>query len=187
VPEDAEALLSIYAPYVQNTAVSFEYDVPSAEEFRRRIENTLKFYPYIVALCGGKIIGYAYASSFHSRAAYAWNAELSIYLRTDLHGMGIGSRLYGLIEEVLKAQGIKNLYACIAYSDTPDEYLDSTSPRFHEKRGYKTIARFSKCGFKFSRWYDMIWMEKLIGDHTDDTIDVQPFDKIRYKFDFLSK
>lgn len=116
VPEDAEKLVEIYAPYVRNTAITFEYEVPSVEEFRGRIENTLKRYPYLVAEMDGQIAGYAYASVFKPRAAYSWCVEVSIYLRGDRRGMGIGKMLYDRLEEILIKQGIRNLYACIAYA-----------------------------------------------------------------------
>ena len=93
-PEDAEALLEIYAPYVLQTAVTFEYDVPSVEEFTARIEQTLKRYPYLVAEVDGAVAGYAYASPFHARAAYGWDTELSIYLQPGLQRHRLGSRLY---------------------------------------------------------------------------------------------
>ena len=112
---DAPALLEIYAPYVLNTAVSFEYDVPSIEEFQQRIRSTLQKFPYIAAVQNGKIIGYAYASPFKLREAYKYSVELSIYLSGECRRKGVGSRLYGLLEQILAAQGILNLNVCITY------------------------------------------------------------------------
>lgn len=166
-PSDAGALLDIYAYYVEKTAVTFEYELPSQEEFSGRIENTLKRYPYIVAEKDGSILGYAYAGPFIPRAAYDWCAELSIYLAPTARGQGIGRTLYGELERLLRDMGIVNLYACIATTDTEDEYLTNQSPRFHQRMGYTEVGRFLKCGYKFSRWYHMIWMEKIIGEHLE--------------------
>ena len=164
VPEDAGDLLSIYAPYVTDTAVSFETEVPSEEEFRGRIEHTLQRYPYLKAVSqDGRILGYAYAGVFKDRAAYDHCVETSIYVREGCHGQGIGRALYEALEEKLKASGIRNLYACIAYpTDEEDEYLTKDSALFHERMGYRLAGRFVQCGFKFGRWYDMIWMEKFL-------------------------
>ncbi|MDP4153826.1 MAG: N-acetyltransferase family protein [Bacillota bacterium] len=162
---DAEEILRIYAPYVKSTAISFEYDVPSVEEFAERINNTLKKYPYILAIENNQIIGYAYASSFKGRAAYDWAVETTIYIRQDCHGKGIGKILYLHLEEILKRQNILNLNACIAYTSSENAHLTNASTYFHERLGYKKVAHFKKCGYKFGNWYDMIWMEKIIGEH----------------------
>ena len=172
---DAEALLLIYAPYVEKTAITFEYDVPSVAEFAGRIENTLKKYPYLVAEMGGDPVGYAYASPFKTRAAYGWAVETSIYVKEGVHGLGIGRKLYDALEEALGRQNILNLNACIAAVETPDEHLDNSSIAFHEKLGYRMVGRFTKCGYKFGRWYDMVWMEKHIGAHTGDPAPVVPY------------
>lgn len=170
-PADAERLLEIYTPYIKNTAITFEYDVPSVEKFRERIENTLVSYPYLKAVCNGKIIGYAYLSRFRERKAYQFCAETSIYVDTEERAKGTGSLLYKAIEELAKKQGILNLNACITYSNPP-------SIAFHEKLGYKTIGHFSKCGYKFGKWYDMIWMEKFIGEHSDTPKEFIPFSEL---------
>lgn len=164
-PLDAEAILEIYAPYVKDTAITFEYDVPSLEEFRGRIESTLRKYPYLVAEEDGVIVAYAYAGTFKARAAYDRSVETSIYVRMGRRGGGIGRRLYAALEEKLREQGILNLYACISWIDEEDEYLTHQSPEFHARLGYERCGLFHKCGYKFGRWYDMIWMEKFLGDH----------------------
>ena len=163
--DDAKRLLEIYAYYVKNTAISFEYDVPSLEEFRNRIAGTLKKYPYLVLEEDGIIQGYAYAGVFKGRAAYEHSCELSIYVDHDAKRRGYGRRLYEALEEGLKAQGIFNLYACIGDPIVEDEYLTRNSEQFHEHLGFAKVGTFHKCGYKFGRWYNMIWMEKLIGDH----------------------
>ena len=166
--EDAPMLLDIYAPYVNDTAITFEYTVPSVEEFQRRIAHILSKYPYLVAERNGEIVGYAYASSFHERAAYAWAVETTIYVRQDMKKLGIGKDLYEELERLLKLQNILNLNACIAYPETEDEYLTKNSVQFHQHLGYRMVGEFHKCGFKFNRWYNMVWMEKHIGEHSEN-------------------
>ena len=165
VIKDASALLEIYRPYVEKTAITFEYDVPSVEEFRCRIEGVMKRYPYLVAEQNGVIVGYAYASVFKERAAYDRCVETSIYIEENARGNGIGNTLYLALEEELKKQGIINAYACIGYTENEDEYLTNGSMHFHERLGYRLVGRFQQCGYKFNRWYDMIWMEKMLGEH----------------------
>lgn len=162
-PGDARALLSIYAPYVTDTAVSFEYDVPTEAEFAERIARTLLKYPYLVLEEAGEIQGYAYAGPFKGRAAYDWSAEVTVYVRWGAHGRGYGRKLYEALERALRDMGIRNLYACIAYTEAEDPFLTQDSPRFHEKMGYRLCGTFRQCAGKFGRWYDMIWMEKIIG------------------------
>ena len=162
---DAEALLNIYAYYVKNTAITFEYDVPTLEEFKQRITNTLKKYPYLVVVKEGTILGYAYAGVFKNRAAYDWSAEMTIYLKYDAVKCGLGRMLYEALETEMKKRGFLNLYACIGYPIEEDEYLTRNSAEFHAHLGYQTVGEFHKCGYKFGRWYNMIWMEKLIGEH----------------------
>ena len=171
---DARELLEIYAPYVTDTAITFEYEVPSTAEFTRRIRDTLRMYPYLVAAEDRRIVGYAYASAFHKRAAYGWAAETSIYLRQDCRGRGLGKRLYTALEEILKRQNILNLNACIAYTPGEDPHLDNASAAFHAHLGYRQAGHFTQCGYKFGTWYDMIWMEKLLGPHPDHPDPVLP-------------
>ena len=163
--DDAQKLLEIYAYYVEKTAVSFELKVPSLANFRARISKTLKKFPYLVAEIENKIVGYAYAHEFVGRDAYKFSAELTIYLDKNFRGQGIGKRLYVELEEILKSQGFLNLYACVGWIDEEDNFLNHDSPNFHSHLGFKTVGKFSKCGYKFNRWYDMIWMEKIIGTH----------------------
>ena len=165
---DAEQILRIYSYYIEHTAITFEYDIPSTEEFRERMENTLKNYPYLVEEEEGRILAYAYAGALKDRAAYAWSAETSIYVDRNLQKRGVGRRLYDALERALAKQGIKNVYACIAYPIAEDEYLTLNSVKFHAHLGYKLIGRFHKCAYKFDRWYDMVWMEKFIGEHGNE-------------------
>ena len=164
-PEDAKELLKIYAYYVTDTAISFETEVPSEEEFKLRIEEVLKSYPFIVACKDEEILGYAYLHSFVGRKAYELSAETTIYLNPDKKKMGIGKKLYSVLEDIAKAQNITNLYSCIGYVDKEDEYLNNNSVQFHEHIGFRIVGKFENCGHKFGRWYHMVWMEKIIGEH----------------------
>ena len=164
-PEDAKELLNIYEYYVNKTAISFETEVPSVKEFRIRMENILKNYPYLVAQKNDEILGYAYLHPLVGRKAYELSAETTIYLNPDKKKMGIGKKLYSVLEDIAKAQNIGNLYSCIGYVDVEDEYLNNNSAEFHEHMGYRMVGKFENCGHKFDRWYHMIWMEKIIGEH----------------------
>ena len=157
--EDAEKLLEIYAPYVENTAITFEYDVPSKDEFEERIKNISAKYPYI------KAVGYAYAASFKDRRAYDWSVETTIYVKNNCKRMGIGKALYEVLEQDLKDMGILNMNACIACPVQEGRYLNDDSIRFHDNMGFTEVGRFHNSGYKFGQWFDMIWMEKMIGEH----------------------
>lgn len=178
-PEDAEALLAIYAPYVEETAITFEYEVPGVEEFRARIAHTLATYPYIVAVEDNKIIGYAYVGRLHERAAYDWSVETSIYVDRSARKHGLGRQLYERLEVILRAMNIISVNACIAYPGTNnDPYLNTNSPDFHAHLGYQLVGHFHACAYKFDRWYDMIWMEKWIAPHPAKPEAMIPFPKL---------
>lgn len=174
-PDDAAALLRVYGPYVEKTAITFEYEVPTLEEFRRRIETTLVQYPYLIAQQAGEVVGYAYAGPFHTRAAYAWAVETSIYVRMDSKRQGIGGELHQALESVLKAQGYRNMNACIAVPEVEDEYLTRNSIQFHRHLGYNWVGAFPQSAYKFGRWYGTSWMEKPIGPHGTVTERPAPF------------
>lgn len=176
---DATKLLAIYAPYVQDTAITFEYEVPTVEEFAARIRKVMERYPYLVAERGGEIVGYAYAGPFHSRAAYQWGVETSIYVDKKCKRAGVGGKLHAALENILREQGILNLNACIAYPREEDEHLDKNSVEFHEHLGYRMVGEFESCGYKFKRWYNMVWMEKHIGEHLVNQPPVKCFGQIR--------
>ncbi|MCR5031727.1 MAG: GNAT family N-acetyltransferase [Lachnospiraceae bacterium] len=177
-PEDAPLLLSIYRYYVENTAITFEYDVPTTEEFASRIRNTLLKYPYLVAEENGQLLGYAYASAFKARAAYSHSVETSIYVDHTLRRSGIGSLLLAELEKRLAQQNVLNVNACISSPKGEDPYLTDDSIRFHETRDYKLVGLFHSCGYKFDRWYDMLWMEKMIGEHTVPVGEFIPFPRL---------
>ena len=162
---DSNELLKIYGYYVLNTAITFEVDVPTIEEFQERIKRISSKYPYICLEKDGVIKGYAYTHEFYGREAYKYSNEVTIYLDHNSKGKGYGKLLYNELEKRLKEMGIKNLYACIASPVVIDSHLDNKSEEFHNHLGYKRIGLFTKCGYKFNTWYNMIWMEKLIGEH----------------------
>lgn len=172
---DANSILEIYGYYVKNTAITFEYTVPSIEAFRSRMKKTMQKYPYIVAEQNGVICGYAYAGAFVGRAAYDWSCELTVYVDPALKKCGIGRILYDSLAERLSEMGITNLYACIGCTESPDEYLTNNSAEFHSHMGFSLAGTFHKCGYKFGRWYDMIWMEKIIGEHSNSQPPIKPY------------
>jgi len=173
-PEDAERLAEIYRYYVENTAISFEYIAPTTEEFGERIRTYSTKYPYLVAEEDGRIVGYSYAAPFKTRAAYAWSVEATIYLDHTQKGRGIGKVLYTEMEKRLSAQHITNFCACITCPDAPDPYVTDASIRFHTAMGFRMVGKFEKCGRKFGRWYNMVWMEKIISPHLENQPAVTP-------------
>ena len=167
--EDAEALLAIYAPYVRDTAITFEYEVPTVEEFRRRILGTAEKYPYFCLEAEGRIMGYAYASPFRSRKAYQWIAETSVYLAPEARKRGWGKLLCRALEEGCRAMGLVSLYACITVPrEEGDPYVTDDSALFHVHLGYRELARFPGSGSKFGRWYDTVIMEKELNEREAD-------------------
>lgn len=184
-PEDAEALLEIYAPYVLSTAVSYEYTPPTVEEFRGRIEKTLTRYPYIVAELEGKVLGYAYAWHLSERKAGWHAAEVSIYVDRDSRRAGLGRLLYSGLEKILAMQNVVSVSACIAACDREkDEHLTKDSLLFHARCGYREVGRHPNCGYKFGKWYDLVWMEKSIGERLDNMPEMKFFPEIRESVSF---
>lgn len=184
--EDTSRLLEIYGYYVEKTAITFETEVPSTEEFSERIRNITKKYPYLVIEEDSKIVGYAYAGVFKNRAAYDKSCELTIYIDKSYKKQGYGRYLYEALEKRLADMGIENLYACIGDPVVNDQYLDNNSEKFHAHLGFTKIGSFFKCGYKFGNWYNMIWMEKLIGNHNlkKERIDLWEKDEYSYPLAF---
>ena len=152
---DAPAMLAIYAPYVENTTVSFEYEAPSREEFLRRFQAITAQFPWLVWEEEGRVLGYAYAAAPFERAAFRWCAEPSIYLLPEARGRGIGGKLYAALEKILEHQGYQVLYALITEENIP-------SVRFHQKHGYRACMTLPGCGYKRGRWLGLVWMEKRL-------------------------
>ena len=172
---DAPAMLEIYAWYIRNTAVSLAWEPPVLHDFLQTMEAVQERYPWLVAEKDGEILGYAYAHTFVPRRSYDWSAEVTIYLRSEMRRQGIGRALYSALEDVLGKMGVQNLYACIAFSESEDEYMTHASPDFHACLGYRQVGMFRRCARKFGRWYDMIWTEKVIGSHAEQASEVKPF------------
>ena len=171
-PNDALELLEIYRPYVTDSVISFEYDVPTLEDFTNRISSTLTTYPYYVAEFDGKLYGYAYASAYKSRTAYHWTVETSIYIAQNTRGSGLGTKLYEKLESTLVDQNVLTSCACIAYPNLPSE-------RFHLKFGYKEVAHFYEVGYKHNEWHDIIWMQKEIGKKINPPLPFIPFSQLQ--------
>ena len=164
---------------MQNTAITFEYDTPSLDEFKDRMEKIMRKYPYLVILKDRQIEGYAYAGAFVGRAAYDWSCELTVYLDRNAHKCGMGRSIYEALEEALRKMGILNLYARIGYPDHDDEYLTTNSADFHAHLGFTRVGEFHRCGYKFGRWYNMICMEKIIGEHHEKHSPIIPYPQIK--------
>ena len=169
---DIPAILEIYAPYILTTTATFEYTVPSREEFLARFRSITAQFPWLVWAEKGHVLGYAYASAPYSRAAYAWCAEPSVYLLPQARGRGIGRQLYAALEKILKYQGYQVLYALITQEN-------EASYRFHQHMGYQFSVLFPDCGFKFGRWLGLIWMEKRLKSVEIPSNPPEPWDAIR--------
>lgn len=180
--DDAEELLKIYSYYVKNTAITFEQKVPSLEEFSNRIKETLINYPYLVAVVDGKIIGYIYASRFRTRESYICSAATSIYIEKSYQRKGIGKKLYSELCNILLKQNITNVYAGAADPIEEDEYLTHNSEYFHKSMGFEIVAKYNKCAIKFGKWYNLIEMEKIIGEHSNQQKDFIPFKSLEKNF-----
>lgn len=155
VREDVPAMLAIYAPYVLNTAVSFEYDVPTPEVFSARFEKITARFPWLVCEEDGQVIGYAYASPAFERAAYQWDADFSVYVAPHGHHRGIGRMFYALLEDILKQQGYHNIYALVSG-------VNNASQAFHRAVGYELMTVMPKTGYKLGAWHDMCWFHKRL-------------------------
>lgn len=156
--EDAEDFIEIYSPNILNTAVSFETEIPSVEEFEKRIEKCLQKFPWIVCRIDGKIAGYVYASSHRDREAYQWSCECSVYVHESFQGKKIGKELYRLLFDILKHQQFRNVYAGITLPNI-------ASVKLHEKCGFKHFAAYENAGYKFGEWHSVGWWKLQINDY----------------------
>lgn len=150
---DVAAMLRIYAPYIINTTFTFEYTVPTEEEFLARFRRITRQFPWLVWEEDGTVLGYAYGSSPFERIAYQWCSEASIYLAPEAQHRGIGTRLYDALEQILFYQGYRVIYALITQENTH-------SVDFHSRRGYTQCAYFAGSGIKFGKILDVVWLEK---------------------------
>ena len=156
--EDASKLLEIYRPYVENTSISFETEVPTISEFQQRIREYAAFYPYLVAEQNGKVLGYAYAHAFHERKAYGWTVETSIYVSEDARGTGVGTRLYGALLPLLKAQGVHNVCAVVTIPNP-------ASLAFHQVFGFQIGNLLPNFGYKNGTWHGVAYLHLALRCH----------------------
>ena len=171
-PDDAKATLEIYRPYVENTVISFEYDVPALEEWETRIITNIAEYPWLVCEYNGQIIGYAYGSKHRYRTAYSWSAESTVYLSDKFHRLGIARVLYETLFELLKLQGYVNVYAGVTVPNQKSE-------EFHQALGFYEAGIFKKIGFKFGGWYDTRWFQLHLTEHADNPKKLKTLNEIR--------
>ncbi|HOA84999.1 MAG TPA: N-acetyltransferase family protein [Bacillota bacterium] len=157
-PDDAGAVLAIYAPFVTDTCISFETEVPALDAFRQRMRGIMAEYPYYVCEYEGKIVGYAYASKYSERRAYRYSADLTIYISPEHHGRGVGRLLYERLCADLRERGIYTVYACVTAENT-------TSLKFHTALGFVECGRFHNIGYKHGRWLDVVWLEKPVREY----------------------
>lgn len=153
---DAAGCRAVYGPYVRDTTVTFETEVPSVEEFAGRIARALERHDWLVAELDGRIVGYAYAGPVKDRAAYHWSCEVSVYLDPAARGNGLGRALYSELFARLKAAGFRRLLAIIA---VPNE----ASVALHRALGFREAGRLERIGFKHGRWLDVAWMQADLG------------------------
>lgn len=168
--DDVSAMLAIYAPYVRETAYSFEYEVPALENFEGRLSRISSAFPWLVCEDSerGEILGYAYAAPAFERAAYMWDADLSVYIAPRGHRRGIGRTFYAILEDILKQQGYHNIYALVSGAN-------ATSIAFHRALGYELMCVMPKTGFKFGAWHDMNWFHKRLQPAVDPAHPPIPF------------
>lgn len=155
--EDVPALLAIYEHYIP-TNITFEYDLPSEKEFFQRVDTIAKQYPYLVLEKDGVVWGYAYAHRIAERAAYGWGAELSIYLHPEVSGQGLGRRLYQVLMELLRMQGVRTVYGLVSSPNPASEKL-------HQALGFQQVGLQPNAGYKNGQWIDLLWFEKAIAPY----------------------
>ncbi len=153
-PQDSPAIAAIYRPVVEKTTVSFELAAPDADEMRRRIDRVTAEYPWLVALDGGTVAGYAYACRFRERAAYDASVEVSVYVGETARGRGAGSALYrALFAELRRAERFHRIFAGIALPN-------DASVALHRKLGFAPVGIYREAGRKFERWIDVAWWQR---------------------------
>lgn len=182
-PADAERIAEIYGPYVENTAITFEYKAPDASEMAKRIAKTLETYPYLVSEDDDGIVrGYTYAGRFRVREAYDHCVEMSLYVDIDYRKSGIGRALYAEIEKLLLMQNIYVVYANVTFTnDKEDTHVTDDSIKFHKKLGYELIGKHADCGYKFGNWYGVCWLEKNLSERPEVVEPFIPFPRIKEK------
>lgn len=149
-PDDGAAVAAIYGHYVRTTAISFEEEAPDADEMGRRIGAALPDRPWLVAEEAGRVVGYAYAGALRPRPAYRWSVETSVYLDPHVRGRGLGGRVYGILLDLVAAQGFARAFAGITLPNEP-------SLRLHRALGFEEVGVYPRVGYKHGRWHDVWW------------------------------
>lgn len=170
-PSDAAAMLEIYAPFIRESGITQETEVPSIADFGARIERGLDGFPWLVYEEAGVLGGYAYASRYRERAGYRWNVEVSVYLLPDYYGKGLARRLYDALFALLIIQGYINAYAVITL---PNEQ----SIRFHTRYGFEFFATYQHVGYKLGRWHNVGWMHYSLQPAETNPAEPVPFSKL---------
>jgi phosphinothricin acetyltransferase len=152
-PGDADELLAIYRPLVENTTISFELTPPSPEAFAKRIESAIKTHEWLVMEASTGICGYAYATPHRPRVAYKFSAETSVYVHADYYRQGVGKHLYKALHASLRSRGFHNAYAGIALPN-------AASIALHQATGFEAVGIFREVGFKFDEWHDVSWWQR---------------------------
>ncbi len=165
---DAKAILYVYAPFIQNTSLTFELEVPSQQKFAERIKTYLQKWPWLVCEINGEVAGYAYASNYRERAGYQWSCECSVYIQDHYLKRGIAQALYSCLTEILKLQGYKNVYAVI---NLPND----KSVSLHEKCGFEWMATYENVGYKLGKWKDVGWWIKKLNEYDQEPMPPIPF------------
>ena len=169
-PGDAAACLAVYAQYI-DTSITFETVLPSEAEFSGRIRSYGAVYPWLIAEEDGHVLAYAYAHRAQERAAYGWNAELSIYIAKAYAGHGLGRLLYEALMELLRRQGVKTVYGVVTSPNPPSEAL-------HQAMGFHVAARFRDAGWKNGEWHDVTWFEREIAPHDGAPKPLRPIGEV---------
>lgn len=161
-PADGPAVAALYAPYVRETSITFEYDVPSGEEFGQRIAKVLELAPWLLAVESGRggetLLGYAYGGTWRARVAYRWVAETAVYVAQDQHRRGIGRALYAALLDLLRLQGFCRAIGGITLPN-------AGSVALHEALGFQFVGTYPKCGFKQGTWWDVGFWDLELQPH----------------------
>ncbi|MFT8411525.1 MAG: N-acetyltransferase family protein [Schleiferilactobacillus perolens] len=177
-PSDAHALAPIYQYYVDHTVVTMDCTAPNATTFAYRMTQNLTRYPYLIAITeDNDVLGYAYAGAYSLRTGYDWSVELAIYVRHDDLTHGVGSALYDMMAKILTMQHVVNVSACITANN-------ARSLDFHTSRGFTQAAVFPHFAYKFSQWWDIIWLTKQLRAGNQAPAAFVPFSTLRQRPSF---
>lgn len=175
VPGDASDILEIYGPYILDTSVTFETEVPGINIFAQRIASYLENWPWLIYEIDGIIAGYAYGARYRERTAYQWCVETSVYIHTDFQKRGIANTLYTALIEILNFQGFRNVYAVI---NLPND----RSVALHEKCGFAWFASYKNVGYKLGQWKTVGWWVRSLNEYSVDPKSPIKFSEIEPQF-----